>query len=383
MVYSKMNIRITLLVLLVILSPVTAIYAMEKPKISSSYYGSLNTDATTSYSDLNSNTIDSQYENNDIYLEFNPQYRINFNNHLAINTSWWLLSLKKANAGEDRILDDEGLVLDELYLRIYDKQAELYVGKFNPQFGKGWDYSLGTGVWGQEFADEYKIVAKKGIGIKAKLDLEEYGQHIINLSSFYSDNSDLNDSILTRRDLRDGDIGKAGDTNSLSSYVVNLEGKDMEYLPSLFYNISYRSINSGNVPLTGDEDGYSIAAGFSKDVVKKIKFVPFIEYAKILSFNSTNNKFGPEFDDRDLPGNYKYLSLILPLVYDNWRFSYIMLSKDVETKSRNFDVEQKELSISYQIYKNIAINIGRKKEKHSDGTRATISGVSMSFFKDF
>lgn len=366
-----------------VLSYISAANAADKPEISGRHYGAFNIDTVTSYSDLDSTTLDTQYNTVDTYVEFNSNYEIKFNGFFAVNTSWWFHNLKSAEAGKDRVLDDEGLVMEELYARFYDDQAEFYIGKINPKFGKGWDLQLNTGMWGKEFAEEYKIVGKLGVGIKAKLDLEEYGEHVVDFNSFYTDTSDLNDSILTRRDVTSGNMGKAGDNDSLSSYSVNIAGKDMESIPSLFYNLSYRNVNSGGVQLIDDEEGYSAAVGVAKDLVGDLKFKPFIEYTKITDFNTVNNRFGFEFGDNDLPGDYKYLTLVFPFQYNDWSFNYVTMFKDISTSTSSLDVDQEEVSISYKLPNGITIGLGRKQEEYSTGVKYTTAGISIDFTNEF
>lgn len=358
--------------------------AQDKSKISGDYYVNFGLNAVSSYSDLDSSTDDGQYKISDLYVEFNPRYKIQFKDYLDVNTSWWFMNLKDAENGKDRIIGDEGVVLEELFLRFHDEQAEFYIGKFNPKFGVGWDWKkVNSGIWSREFADEYKIVAKMGMGIEAKLDLDEYGKHLVDLAAFYTDTSNLNDSAIVRRDLVSGNMGKAGDTKSLSSYIINLGGSDMEYFPSLFYNISYRNINAANVSLVEDEVGYAFSIGGVKDVVGDLKFKPFIEYAKIANFNSVNNRFGIEFGDNDLPGKYEYVSMVFPIAYNNWSFNYVLMSKDISTVSRNLNVDQEELSVSYQLSSGIEISLGRKDEDYSNGTQYTVSGISIGFTGEF
>lgn len=366
---------------------VSVLNAQDKSKISGDYYMAVGVNTITSYSDLDSSTADSQYKTTDVYVEFNPRYKIQFKDYLDVNTSWWLMNLKDAESGKDRVIGDEGVVLEELFLRLHDEQAEFYIGKFNPKFGIGWDWEkVNSGIWSREFADEYKIVAKMGVGIKAKLDLEEYGKHLVDLAAFYSDTSNFNDSAIVRRDLMSGDIGKAGDTKSLSSYIINLGGTGMESFSSfssLFYNISYRNIHAANVSLLEDEVGYAFSLGGVKDVVGDLKFKPFIEYAKIANFNSVNNRFGVEFGDNDLPGKYEYVSMVFPIMYNHWSFNYVLMSKDIATVSRNLNVDQEEVSISYRLSNGIEISLGRKDKDYSNGTKYTVSGISIGFVTEF
>ena len=330
------------------------------------------------YSTLNAERFSSDNNDNDgrdIYAEANAKFKVKINDYIDLKTSWWFLNVK-AKSKKNRLFDDEALLLEELLIDVHDDMAGIYLGKFNPKFAIAWDYNLNHGIWSNDFAWEYQLVGKLGAGIRGNLDLEEKGMHKFNFAGFYNDHSKLNDTIFSKRDQVIGDYGKSSDNSSLSSYIINLYGKDMEILPSLFYNISYRDLNS-------NETGYSFALGGEYHIGSNLKLEPFVEFVKIDNFNSTNNRFGYEFGDISLPADYEYRTIIVPINIDRWGFTYSHLYKDVTIDTGNFDIKQQEFSFSYNISDNLKVELGRKKEDFSNQSDVTTIGSVITYNKEF
>ena len=330
------------------------------------------------YSTLNAERFSSDNNNNDgrdIYAEANAKFKVKINDYVDLKTSWWFLNVKAKNQ-KNRFFDDQGLLLEELLLDIHDDMAGIYLGKFNPKFAIGWDYNLNHGIWSNDFAYEYQLVGKLGAGIRGEIDLEDKGVHIFNFAGFYNDHSKLNDTIFSKRDQIVGEYGKSSDNSALSSYIINLYGKDIDLLPSLFYNISYRDLHS-------NETGYSFALGGEYHIGYNLKLEPFIEFVKIDNFNSANNRFGYEFGDTALPADYEYRIFIFPVSYDRWGFTYAHLYKDVTVDTGNFDVKQQEFSFSYNISDSLKIELGRKKEDYSNQSDVTTIGSAITYNKKF
>ena len=339
----------------------------------------------SSYKEPNSNISDSQYETSDVYMEFEPSYKLKFNDNFSLNSSWRFIALKPADLGENRIFDDHGIVIEELYANFSDDQAELYIGKFNPQFGMAWDYKINSGIWGDKAGEEYQIVAKLGLGVKAKINTADYGNHVFNISTFFNDDSRLNNAILTRRKLKSGNLGQAGNTNSLSSYVINISGDniDINYIP-LYYNISYRNIDAGNVSgAIDDEEGFSLGLGLSYEITDGIIFKPFVEYAEIDNFNSSNNKFGVEFGEQQLGKKHSYISILNTLILKDWALNYHYINKDIDTSDADSGFDMQEFSVSYNINENVKFSLGSKKQDNDNGIEFNTASAVVGFSNEF
>jgi len=353
------------------------------PNIKGDYWIKLQTDRISDYSDSNSITNDSDLKSSDTFIEAKPRFELNFKDYLALQTSWVLLNVKAPErVGSDRAFDDQGLVLEELFLNFKQDDAEFSVGKINPNFGLAWNEDFESGIWGADYGDEYRIVGRLGLEIKAKLDLEDYGHHIVSVNSFFNDETGLEEAIFTRRDNVSSSKGQAGNSGGLSSYTLSFSGKDFYNLPGLFYEFSYRNLDAGKgAGDVSDEEGYSLGVGSYHDF-GDLRVVPFIEYAKINNFNSINNRFGPEFGDNSLPGDYEYLSMMLTLNFRNWSLHMNRLEKDYDYEIKSGS-NQMEYSVSYEFKNGVSLSLGRKDEEDSSAVEQTTLGAMLYLKRSF
>jgi hypothetical protein len=317
----------------------------------------------------------------DLFTEIDSKFKLNFKDYFQLNSSWLFYNVQ-GQGEDDRFFDDQGLVLRDLYFKIHGDDAEFLFGKVSPEFGLGWNPSkVAIGIWGDEFADDYRVVGKLGAGVKAKLDIEDYGNHVVSLYSFGNDDTDLNDSAFTRRDIDSPTEGQAGGRGSFSSYTVNIYGDDIYAMPGFFYNLSYRNLSSGITNIK-DEEGYSVGLGFNYDVTSNFVLKPFIEFTDIKDFNSVNNRFNLEFNEgRNLPGDYEYLNLAFAAEYKKWGAYVNHIKRDMDsTLNSNLTSsdEQTEYSFKYSFTDNVNVSVGRKR---SDvlGVDSQTTGISVGF----
>ena len=149
-----------------------------------------------------------------------------------------------------------------------------------------------------------------------------------------------------------------------------------------FYNISYRNIDAGNTLANiSDESGYSFSIG-NKNNFSSLNIFTFAEYSNIQNFNSTNDRFGPEFSDNIVAANYEYLTLITSFKYQNWSLNLNRLTKDVDVTGLS-NANQNELSVGYDINDNLVLTLGRKYEKDSSNVRKSSFGLMLYSSKDF
>ena len=335
-----------------------------------------------SYSDDSSATNDDNYENNHLYVELAPNLNFKFSPKLSIISSWQMQLVK--DPMDDVFFNDQGLLLEELYLNFEDQEAKFIFGKFNPIFGALWQDNYQNGIWGGIIAEQYKIVGKTGLGGMIKMDLLEYGQHEIQVTTFYNDTSSMSDSLLSKRDLSDNNIGLASDSDSLSSYNINLSGRNLEVLDNLSYNISYRFLKNPSDLNIEDESGFAITLAYEMQIFNKLKIKPSLEYTSIDAFNSFNNRFNQEFgDDAYLPADFESLLLILSINYNKWQFTYLFSDKEYDKllSSENISVEDNEFSISYNFENNIELSIGTRDTDRDDINMSQKISTIQLFYK--
>ena len=360
------------------------LFAKSYPNIEGKYWFKLQLDKDISYKDNDDNTIDNSMKYSNYFLEYSPKFKLNLNSRSSIINKWSLQSLKSPdNDKKNSFFNDEGIILNELYYHYEKDDLALSVGKYEPDFALAYDEYFNSGIWGSDYADEYRVQNKLGIRLNAKINLDDYGNHIISLNSFYNDDTELSQTMLTRRRLVVQDVGKAGSAKSLSSYILAIRGKDIYNMPNFFYNIAYRNIDAGNTALPiSDESGYAISLGNSQEFFNALNLFTFVEYSKINNFNSTNDRFGPEFFALNLPGNYKYLTLMLAVKYQNWSINFNKLTKDIAIAGLN-KAQQDEISLTYAIKDNLAVSIGRKYEKDNNLTKKSSFGLMLFNSKSF
>lgn len=122
---------------------------------------------------------------------------------------------------DDRFFEDHGLYVEELFLSHDFGGAEVVLGKFNPAFGAAWD--LAPGIYGADFAEDYQITEKIGVGINIPITAHG-GEHTLSFAMFNADRSLLSNSLGRERGQTNLAAGGVSNTRSPESYSVTLSG---------------------------------------------------------------------------------------------------------------------------------------------------------------
>ena len=349
------------------------------------YTSKLRYDTVRNYVDGDSTTDDAAFDRGLLMLELYPKLDFNLQDGVSIQTSWVYQLLKTSD--EENDLQGQGLLLNELFLNFENDDAVFFIGKINPDFAILWDYHIKSGIWTSDIAETYKITGKVGLGGKIKFELEDFGQHDFSIATFYYDDSNLSESIFTKRDISDSNVGLASETGSLSSFSVNLGSKDLDLFDGFFYNLSYRFLNNSSILNIEDEEGYSVGFGVKYNVLNNITLRPLLEYVNIENFNSFNNDFNQEFGDDDyLPADYESKLISLNLDYKKWSFNYMNSKQNFAklTASENIDLDNEGFSASYAFENNLSIRAGSiKTKKSSNGMSKKTISVQLFYKNDF
>ena len=349
-------------------------------KISGEYYVELQSDRINSVKGTNTNSK----KVTNTFIEAKSQINLNLKDYLDINTSWSLHQVKSSLENQGGFFKNEAIILEGLNLKFSNDEAELIIGKYNPNFALLWSKKLNSSIWGTDYAEEYQLVGKLGAKINAKINLEDYGNHIITVSSFFNDETGLEDTIITKSERGNGNIGQAGNSRGLSSYSLNIFGNNFYDYEGLFYNLSYQNVSPGNSSQKkDDQNGYSLTFGIDKYMLYNLKILPVIEYVKINNFNSVNYRFGPDFGDSQLPGNYEYLNMLLTLGYQSWAINLNRLTKDISTEIEKYKSNQNEISIAYKFANNLNFALGRKSSKNINDEQIVTFGAKLSLQRKF
>ena len=155
----------------------------------------------------------------------------------------------------DRFLVDQGLYVEELFVQYQGQWVRLFAGKFNPTFGTAWD--LAPGVYGVDFAEDYELAERLGLGAAVASGQTPVGILVLTGSIFTLDTSSLSESIITSRGRTRRTDGGAGNTETLDSFSITLDGADIPALPGLGYHVGYRFQQMGFGPGdVADEHGF-------------------------------------------------------------------------------------------------------------------------------
>jgi len=235
--------------------------------------------------------------------EFVPT--IELNDNFSVDATVVLEPLQDSKAGNNTAFSQEGIFVEKFKMNYENGPWGAFAGKFNPDFGKGWDW--GRGVWGEDFAEDYEVTQKIGFGGSYTLDTPNSGSHTFTASTFYNDTTLLSESVLTRLDRVRQSDGGAGNTQDLSSYVLGLTGEDVAGIDDLTYQIGFRHLAAADNSATGDdENGYTFGGGYVFPVSEDVSMDALVEYVNIQNFEGAT-------EDRQ----YIYANLVTN-IYEDW-----------------------------------------------------------------
>ena len=123
---------------------------------------------------------------------------VRFNSIFSLHTDITLEPVEDPNAGQralgdDIFFEDHGFFFETLHLQADFEHFSLYGGKINPSFGSAWDVT--PGLYGVDFAEDYEITERIGIGGSYTFKTASSGEHTINAATFFADTSGLSRSF--------------------------------------------------------------------------------------------------------------------------------------------------------------------------------------------
>lgn len=214
---------------------------------------------------------------------------------LAFNDHWFVDGVlvlepldREGLTRRRRTFDREGVFAEELKLNyqqvIADNTLQIFIGKFNPAFGTAWD---ARGIWGEDFAEDYEITEKLGVGGAFTLQTASLGSHTVSASSFFSDTSALSQSVISTRGRTNKRDGGAANTEDLSSYAIALDGEQLGGITGLNYHLAYRSLKRGDANIgADDESGYAATINYARKLNPRTEINLLLERVEINNFDS-------------------------------------------------------------------------------------------------
>ncbi len=287
---------------------------------------------------------------------------LQLNEHFYIDSVTVLEPVFDATIGENRFFDDEGVFIEEIKLNYENGPWGAFIGKFNPAFGIAWDY--GRGIWSEDFAEDYEITEKIGLGGAYQFELADMGAHRFTFSTFFTDTSFLSRSIVQDRSTLKRQDGGASNTENFSSYVVSLDGKQVADIKNLSYHLAFRHLGRG-VGDVDDEQGVAANLNYLIPVSDEWESDLLLELASISHFNGTA-------DDARF-----YSVSNVNTLYEDWNVTvgYTKRFIDVASGRDNHDYLL-QLSGGYDFRNGITLEAGWRKSREANVTKDIIGGLA-------
>jgi hypothetical protein len=296
----------------------------------------------------------------------------------------------KVPTGEDRLFGSHGLYVENLFANYDIDDSRVYAGKFNPNFGMGWDDARLPGFYANEFAKDYQMKEAIGAGFGHEADFAAFGKHKLDAALFFFDNTALSSSALnsptygpgqgalstTQRPGRNRvSFGGPGNTSSPQSIALQYEVADPASIDGLTLAAGYRYLKAGSrQPTTlqaatgavGSRNSHGYVAGARYEIALPgdVTVTPFLEWAKFTDvFNADPNIGINQFKDRS------YLTSALIIGWGDFtlvgsRMTRTFARPDNENTAGAFynqEDRQVATNLLYKVMEDLTLGIGYRK----------------------
>lgn len=280
---------------------------------------------------------------------------INLGYNFKIESNFVLEKINEAEADHrDRFFAGEGIFTEELKLRYSYKDFSIFGGKFNPEFGRAWDW--GRGIWTHKIAEEYEQTEKLGGGFTASLL-----NHNLEVTAFHDDIKVFDGALISKRGEEPSrNDGAVGNTDNFKSYNIAISSEDAFEIKGLSYNFAYLNLATDD-PEKDNQKGIAVGANYVFDLNKDITLDNLIEYTAFSDFEGS----------RGQKAKFITANTILTF-YKNWnttigfsRFDKIIPDSDDESEqlyqiSAGYKFDEKS------ILKGLTFEVGYKHQSHND-----------------
>lgn len=301
-------------------------YAQQLPSISAELVTELQNEYTVDSDDPATD------EYNNIFLRNELAPTIRFNDNFFIDGVVVWEDIQDRDPNESNFFDNEGVFVEEVKLNYERGPFAAWAGKFNPGFGIAWDY--GRGIWGEDFAEDYEITEKIGVGASYTFEASQFGSHTFAANTFFADTTFLSGSTITGRSTLDESDGGVSNTEDFSSFVFSLEGDDLAGFDYLYYKLGYRHQDEGDVDVGGDDEtGYVVTLGYVFPVNDRVEVDALVEYTDISNFEAGA-------DD-----NQYFTTSVITRLDDRWNLTLAYTGRDIDFQG-GADVDDHLLQVS-------------------------------------
>jgi hypothetical protein len=225
-------------------------------------------------SDWTYRSSDATRELADTYFTVEPSFSLALSEEISLEGGLVLEPVTPPVGGENRWVDDEGLWIEELFLRYETESWELHIGKFNPAFGVAWDQA--PGIYAAEFAEDYELSERLGLGGSLQFGNARSGTQQLSAEVFFVDKSPLSRSVLQSRGHtreRDGGLGNSGD---LRSFSVTLRSERLLAISGLSYQLGLSHQDGGST--LSDETAWALAVAYGFPIGNELEVQLLSEY---------------------------------------------------------------------------------------------------------
>ena len=161
----------------------------------------------------------------DTRMDFESSLAVAFTRRITLNTGLAFDEVEPVDGGstrprENRFFENSGLHVQKLYLEWSDDAWSVHAGKFDPAFGIAWDSA--SGLYGDDFAEDYELTEQIGAGVKVPLAGDGDGAVSLSIDAFMVDRSGLASCMVTKCVRPRRFDGGAGNTSWPRSFSVTL-----------------------------------------------------------------------------------------------------------------------------------------------------------------
>lgn len=291
---------------------------------------------------------------------------VRFNSIFSLHTDITLEPVEAPNAGpralgDDIFFEDHGFFFETLHLQADFEHFSVYGGKINPSFGSAWDVT--PGLYGVDFAEDYEITERIGVGGSYTFKTASNGEHTINAATFFADTSGLSRSFGTNRGRTSEADGGASNTESFESFSVSIDGGEIEALPGFTYNAGFRFQTAG----IGDFDD---EVGFVVGAVQEVELNDDVT----LTLNGEVAYF-ENFDGGD--ADNLYATIGAGITYGKWFGDAAFSVRDVSSNvgANDFTDLQFQAGIGREVFDKATLEVGYRFLREEDNDSHTIGAI--------
>jgi hypothetical protein len=318
-------------------------------------------------------------ERNDLYATVEPTIVLHLLAGLTLTAAGTLEPVRDPDPGDDRAFQDHGLYLSDLIVEFERPIHEMngtsfalavYGGKFTPGFGMAWDAA--PGVFGADFAEDYELSERIGMGARLTAGSATAGTHALSINTYFVDTF-LDSSTLASRGTVELADGGVGNTEDLSSFTVTLDGAGIPALPGFAYHLGFVHQAAADRPdlagMVGVDAERGLAAGLQQTFAAgpdgAFEITPLLE---IVHFTDADGTPG---QDRT------YLTAGIGGAWKNWNAGAVYTNRTT-TMSGAPDADDNlfAFSVGYAFEFGLAVDLGYKIAEEADVTSHTLGGVA-------